>query len=156
MNLLRPALCAALVAITVGYLSGSVASAAQFALFVAGVLMPLVALLGRALRGAVGRSDLRVCIGATLAIISVTPLYYLRRSLPFPEAAVDAALVLVLTGSALASGAYRAFFRAAACETLRFITPIVFVALPVVFCFAWMGFAVPDGSVVRYYGLYPV
>ena len=128
----------------------------RFLGFVLGVLLPAAALIS----GISGVRDLeaagRAAVGLALAMLTVTPLFFLRREVPVPTGIFDLVLVLSLCFTAARSGSYMRLLGDLRSPIFRALRPWMFVALPILFALTWMGFEVREGSQVVYYGLYPV
>jgi len=141
--------------LAVAYLGG-LASFIPFVLVAGGLLLPAAALLADQLRESGLSDETRVCAGGAVAVLLAIPVYYLRRALPLPAALFDAAAVVAISGSSLRTGALRRYVRAALTPTFRAAGWLLAGAVPAVVCLVWLGFEVPRGGGVRYYGLFPI
>ncbi len=128
----------------------------RFVAFIFGIVLPAASLFARisSLDGL--EPPLRGLIGATLAMLAITPLFYVRRFLPLPAQASEIALACLLCGAAIASGAYRQFVRDLNDPLMRMAGTVIFGVFPVLFMLTWMGWMVHQGRQVVCYGLFPV
>jgi hypothetical protein len=138
------------------YLGGGVVAGARLAAIVIGVLFPCAALFSNI--GAIQRlpQAARAVTAISLAILSITPAFYLRRALPLPGWLADVAFVLLLCSCAQYRSAYRRFLDDLGNPLFRASAPFLFLALPILFILTWMGYEVHEGAQVVYYGLFPI
>jgi hypothetical protein len=133
---------------------GAGAVGIQFAAMLAFVALPLAAIWrGVCCACSPTLPALRACVACALALICMTPLYYLRRVIPAPAIVQDLIVMLLLVvASVVATGGLRGLLGDLATPDLRPAAPFVFVVLPLLLCLVWSGFEVPAGDTIRYYG----
>jgi hypothetical protein len=138
------------------YLGGGALAGAQLVVFVVGLLFPAAALLAEtgALRNL--SSNVRVATSLSLAVLLITPAFYIRRALPFPGWLADLIFVIALCSAAKYRGAYTRFLHDIRTPLFRAAWPFLFVVLPALFVLTWMGFGVHEDGQVFYYGLFPI
>ncbi|MGH7213217.1 MAG: hypothetical protein ACREIT_00320 [Tepidisphaeraceae bacterium] len=145
----------AVVMAALAYLCQGAWPGVAFLIMIAGALLPVAGIVSWLLRQALP-VDVRVPLGLAAAVLCATPWFYLRRALPLPASVADVVMMVLLTGAALLSGSYRLWLAEARAQLRGGAGLVMFVVLPFVFCLVWAGFAVRQGDVVRYYGLFPI
>ncbi len=127
-----------------------------FTLMVAGLFVPTAALLADQLTG-IGLSDeLRLCAGGAGALLLAIPGYYARRALPLPGTVVDLVLVAMIFVLSLRTGALGRAYRTARSPLFAGARWLLGAVIPILACLVWMGFEVPRGGALRYYGLFTI
>ena len=101
-------------------------------------------------------SNVRVATSLSLAVLLITPAFYIRRALPFPGWLADLIFVIALCSAAKYRGAYTRFLHDIRTPLFRAAWPFLFVVLPALFVLTWMGFGVHEDGQVFYYGLFPI
>jgi hypothetical protein len=146
----RNALIAALAlldAIIVLHLAGSVTAAAMFLAFVAGIVIPAVALARRAAP---------LPLAAAIVIVAAVPWFFLRKAVGMPLV-VDAATAAVLMFFAWRTRALPAGDSSPSTRLGMTLMPLVtFGFVPIVFSLVWLGWNVPAGNELREYGLFGI
>jgi hypothetical protein len=138
------------------YLGGGALAGARLVTFVVGLLLPAAALLSETglLRNL--SASIRTVTSLSLAILLITPAFYIRRALPFPGWMVDLIFVIALCSAAIYRGAYIRLLHDIRTPLFRAASLFLFVVLPALFVLTWMGFGVHEAGQVFYYGLFPI
>jgi hypothetical protein len=137
------------------YLGGP-ALIVAFVLMVAGLLLPLAALLADRMRGTGLADEIRLCFGGAGALLLAIPGYYLRRVTPLPGFAFDVIVVAATLAAALQTGALGRVVPIALSPTFRAAGWLLGAVVPIAACLVWMGFEVRHDGVLRYYGLFTI
>lgn len=136
---------AALLALAVVlHLAGSVLAAATFVAFVAAFLIPAVLLISRAPHIRDLPDDVRLIASAIVFVLLSAPLFFLRKAIGMPLA-FDAVTCAVLIALAI---------RRLKTSNLELQTS--YFAIAIAFSLVWLGYAVPHGADIRFYGLFAI
>jgi len=138
------------------YLGQGGVAGARLAAFVFGVLFPGAALLSTISPIQRLPQGVRAITAISLAMLCVTPAFYIRRDLPGPGWLADLLFIAALCFWAQHRRAYASFWHDIASPLFRASAPFLFLALPALFVLTWMGFQVQEGGQVFYYGLFPI
>lgn len=147
--------CALLTALMLVYVGEGIVVPARILAFIFGLLLPATSLFSRL--GALKELEPapRQLIGMAIAMIAITPVFYLRRLIPVPIA-FDAVLVCILCAASIACGTYRELFISFNDTLFQIAGPVMFGLFPILFGLTWMGWMVHQGSHVTLYGLFPI
>src|ERR1700677_481323 len=135
-------ICAIVTAGVLFYLGDGVAVPLRLLGFVVGVLLPGASLWMRVGMMKSLTPAARVAAGLVLAMLAITPVYYLRRAVGDYAVLFDAALSAALLLAVMGSGSYSKFIAEFKDPVLRAGGPWMFLAIPLLFAMTWMGFEV--------------
>jgi hypothetical protein len=127
---------------------------AQYAAFLALLVLPAASLARAWLVPSALGPWLRAPVAVALVCIAMVPIFLARKALPAGQVVFDVALCAGLAAAALRARSLRPFLRDLA--ELAPARPWVLVAIPLVFATSFIGFEARLGDQVRYWGLFPV
>ncbi len=124
------------------YMGGGALAGVRLLAFVVGLLFPAAALLSETSLLRNLSASVRIVTSLSLAVLLITPAFYIRRALPFPGWLADLIFVIALCSVAKYRGAYTRFLHDIRTPLFRAAWPFLFVVLPALFVLTWMGFGV--------------
>lgn len=130
--------------------------ALQFSVFLVTFVLPALAVMSAYFARVLGTRTLAVFLSFHTLVLSLVPLYLLRKSLaPWGEA-LDALLIIALLSASRRREVRDFVGRWAAENSIRRIGPLALLGVALIFSTLWLGFETQEGEVVWYAGQFGI